>query len=55
MNRIVNLGFPIDEKLHKKMRMYLFDNKNKMTIKEYVTELIYNDLKNKKICEIRED
>ncbi len=47
MSKVKNLGFPIEEKLHKKMKMYLLELEENITIKDYVTNLIEKDLKNK--------
>ena len=55
MSKVKNLGFPIDEKLHRKMKMYLLSLKNDITIKDYITELIEKDLKNKKVYKIEKE
>ena len=49
MAKVKNLGFGIEEKLHKKMKLYLLQAKDGKTIKDYVTELIENDLKDRKV------
>lgn len=49
MAKVKNLGFAIEEKLHKKMKLYLLQSRNGKTIKDYVTELIENNLKDKKV------
>lgn len=54
MGKAKNLGFPIEEKLHKKMKMYLIGLKEEITIKDYVTNLIENDLKDKSFYKIKE-
>lgn len=49
------ISFPIDEKLHKKMKTYLFNLQEEKTITKYITELIEKDLKDKKISINREE
>ena len=55
MGKVKNLGFPIDAKLHKKMKMYLIGVKDNITIKDYITELIEKDLKDKKVYKIEKE
>lgn len=55
MSKIKNIGFPVDSKLHKKMRMYLLSLKNEKTIKDYLTELLEKDLKNKTNIKLKEE
>ncbi len=54
MSKVKNLGFPIEEKLHKKMKMYLLELEENITIKDYVTNLIEKDLRDKSIYKNKE-
>ncbi len=49
MAKVKNIGFAIDGKLYEKMKIYLL--LKELTIKDYITNLIEKDLKNKKIYE----
>lgn len=55
MSKVKNLGFPIEEKLHRKMKMYLLGLKNDITIKDYITELIEKDLQYKSIYKVKKE
>ncbi len=55
MSKVKNLGFPIEEKLHRKMKMYLLGLKNDITIKDYITELIEKDLQDKSIYKVKKE
>ena len=54
LSKVKNLGFAIEEKLHKKMKMYLLESKSDITIKDYVTNLIEKDLRDKSIYKNKE-
>lgn len=43
------ISFPIDENLHRKMKIYLFNLEKEKTITKYITELIEKDLEDKSI------
>lgn len=55
MSKVKKLGFPIEEKLHRKMKMYLLGLKNDITIKDYITELIEKDLQDKSIYKVKKE
>lgn len=55
MSKVKNLGFSIEEKLHRKMKMYLLGLKNDITIKDYITELIEKDLQDKLIYKVKKE
>ena len=47
--------FAVSEEIHSKMKMYLSSLEEKKTMKQYMTELLENDLANKIIEENKED